>query len=104
MTPDEIAKVAKIGATLYWLGGNCPVQGEGEVDGHAFYFRARGNEWQFHVAMTDEQIFHDDVFYHEQEYGDEEYAAGWMPVADAGDFIVDAIQMFRAHILEQQHG
>jgi hypothetical protein len=31
------------------LGGACPVEGEGVVDGHAWYFRARGESWAFEV-------------------------------------------------------
>jgi len=72
----ERAKVASAGATLDGLGGYTPVQGRGEVDGHRFYFRARGAEWQFHVALTDELIFHDDLFFHEQDYGEWPVAGG----------------------------
>jgi hypothetical protein len=35
------------------LGGMCPVQGEGTVDGFPFYFRARGASWSFSVADKD---------------------------------------------------
>ena len=33
-----------------WIGGYCPVQAEGRVDGHAFYFRSRGERWSFEIG------------------------------------------------------
>jgi hypothetical protein len=36
-----------------WSGsiyGNYPVQGEGRVDGHAWYFRARGAAWSMEIV------------------------------------------------------
>lgn len=86
------------GVDLDWLGGNCPVQAEGSVDGKRFYFRARGEEWQFHVAATDADIFDNDLFYHEQDYGDGPFAAGWMPVDEAVGFIRQGIAMYRASL------
>lgn len=42
-----------------WSGemtcGACPVQIEGEVDGMAFYFRARHGEWSMGIAATAER-------------------------------------------------
>ncbi len=32
------------------LGGACPVQAEGTIDGHPFYFRFRGDEWSLTIA------------------------------------------------------
>jgi len=92
LTSEQIAQ----GWNIDWLGGNCPVQAEGTVDGHAFYFRARGNSWQFHVARCQSEIFDRDVFYHEQDYGDGPFDAGWMPEDEARGFIAEAIALFRA--------
>ncbi|HZD70760.1 MAG TPA: hypothetical protein VFA45_18245 [Actinomycetes bacterium] len=36
------------------LGGYAPVQGEGIVDGHAWYFRARWAGWSFLIAAPAE--------------------------------------------------
>lgn len=33
--------------SIDYLGGNCPVQAEGTINGMPFYFRARGNMWSF---------------------------------------------------------
>ncbi|MBF5091959.1 hypothetical protein F1640_18565 [Novosphingobium sp. NBM11] len=93
--PAALAEFDATGATLDTIGGNCPVQAEGDVDGHRFYFRARGAAWQFHVARTDDEIFSNPVFYREEGYG--EYPqAGWMPEHEAIGFIVDSIAQFRA--------
>lgn len=35
---------------IEWLGGNCPVQSEGTVDGKPFYFRARGEHWSMGIG------------------------------------------------------
>ncbi|UJR81439.1 hypothetical protein [Sandaracinus amylolyticus] len=34
------------------VGGACPVQGEGDVDGLPMYFRARGEGWSLRIAAT----------------------------------------------------
>lgn len=93
--PAAMAAFQETGATLKMIGGNCPVQAKGFVDGHAFYFRARGDSWQFHVAPTSDLIFDADVFYICRDYG-EFPDAGWMPRHEALGFIVQAIGEFRA--------
>jgi hypothetical protein len=35
---------------VHHLGGLCPVQAEGTVNGHRFFFRARGARWRMYVA------------------------------------------------------
>jgi len=85
------------GLIIDLIGGNCPVQAEGTVDGYAFYFRARGERWQFHVAPDDALIFSDqEVFYLEEPYGDGPFDAGWMEVHEAEAFIRKAADAFRA--------
>ena len=32
------------------IGGSCPCQAEGEMDGHPFYFRARYGKWTLMVV------------------------------------------------------
>ena len=77
--------------TLERIGGNCPVQADGTFDGNAFYFRARGDSWQFHVAPTQDEIFGDtELFYIERDYGDGPFDAGWMPENEALGFIAQA--------------
>lgn len=43
------------GLVIRWLGGSCPVQGEGTVDGREWYFRARGQHWSFEVYSSPEE-------------------------------------------------
>jgi hypothetical protein len=38
------------------FGGACPIQGNGTLDGHPCYYRARGREWTFHVWDRDAAI------------------------------------------------
>jgi hypothetical protein len=88
------AAVAAAGITIHAEGGNCPVQIEGTFDGFAFYFRARGSHWEFHVFPAGGKMFDDDVWEHDQEYG-KWPAAGWMPLPEALGFVVDAVNLFR---------
>lgn len=92
-----------IGAELTMFGGNCPVQAEGKVDGNYFYFRARGDEWQFHVARTNEEIFSKPIFYKEQEFGTG-FDASWMDAETALDFITESIAEYRAKAIEARQG
>jgi len=80
------------------LGGNCPVQGEGSVDGQPFYFRARGNRWTFSVGPNPVAVLCGDAkgFHYEEAYKpDEEYAAGWMDEDEARRFIEQAAAEYR---------
>lgn len=66
------------------IGGNCPVQAEGTIDGVPFYFRARGRRWSMGIGG-------DPVG--EPEWlcqcswgdgpGDNRFAAGWMSEVEA---------------------
>lgn len=60
-----------MGIDVKYIGGNCPLQSEGTFDGFAYYFRARGACFQFHVAPDADKIFEScELFYHEQQYGE----------------------------------
>jgi hypothetical protein len=73
------------------LGGNCPVQAEGMVDGKPFYFRARGGHWS--MGIGGEVVLSPEWRYGEP-YGDKEFAAGWMPQHEALGFIAKAIALY----------
>ena len=75
------------------LGGKCPVQAEGTIDGKDFYFRARGNRWS--IGIGGEPVG-DPEWYHDQPYGDEPFAAGWMDESEAVDFIKEASLLYQA--------
>jgi hypothetical protein len=89
-------RVTATGAKIFTHGGNCPVQIEGEVDGKAFYFRARGQHWQFHVADREGLIFDKPLLFIDRLYNDEPYEAGWMPLHEAMGFVVEGIGIYRA--------
>lgn len=76
--PEELPA----GMILDWCNGFCPVQAEGTVDGRAFYFRARGEHWQFHVSKDATHRFVNDLFYCDIEWPEGPYMAGWMSPID----------------------
>ena len=89
------------------ISGACPIQAEGYIDNHPFYFRARGDMWQIGLAAPGQT--HDDAvmmtivdelppgcWYYDEDYGDGPYDAGWMPVREALGFIEQAAIRFRA--------
>ena len=60
------------------IGGNCPVQSEGKWYGRPYYFRARGDRMQMHIAVnSDTEALDDDAWYYEEDFGDGPYDAGW---------------------------
>lgn len=72
------------------IGGNCPVQAEGLIDGFGFHFRARGARWSVEVYNGG-----NDPWITTQKYSDEPYAAGWMTEDEARAFIEKAAEWFR---------
>lgn len=99
--PAAEARVESLGFDIDSIGGNCPVQAYGTVDGKRFYFRARYDEWQFHVADTDDQIFDAPSFYIERPYG-AAFEAGWMPKHEAIGFICDSVEEYRAILAHEE--
>jgi hypothetical protein len=76
---------------ISWLGGNCPVQAEGTVNGEPFYFRARGARWSMEIGGAPS----DGVAEWQYTEGYQEWpAAGWMPEAEARDFIAKAAALW----------
>ena len=90
------------------LGGNCPVQAEGScLEGHRFYFRARGDQLQMTITRekTGEHPLTwwpnpDAVWYYSQRYGGG-YAAGWVGEDVAGRFIAWAVDKFEMDVLKR---
>lgn len=81
--------------TIEYLGGNCPVQAEGCVDGHSFYFRARGEHWSLSVSKAPggDAMAEDAWFY--REYFDEWPNAGWMEKDEAREKLLQACERWR---------
>jgi len=65
------------------LGGQCPVQAEGTIDGIPFYFRARGARWSFSVGPFSNRT---PDWVHEEDFGTG-FDAGWMTPEEAVEAI-----------------
>lgn len=83
------------GVTVDEFNGWCPVQGRGSIDSRRWYFRARGEHFQFHVAKADDHLFHNDVFYCDLEWPGEPFTAGWMSPADAIKCLQLVVSLYR---------
>jgi len=82
---------------LLSIGGNCPVQAEGTIDGHPWYFRARTVELEFNVwqdKAAQNADWFSPIFTHEEAYGVERGDAGWIPQNLALEFVFRAAQLF----------
>lgn len=106
MNAEQVALAHAAGIHFDFIGGNCPVQAEGSFDGLRFYFRARGQHWQFHVALHDYDIMENDLVrvvrpYVPTDGGSPQFAAGWMPVAEAVAFIIAEVAAFRTWAAEK---
>ena len=76
-----------------------PVQVEGTIAQHAFYFRARHEEWSFSVALSPEVdpadiCFPSQGFFREASYGSSRFAASYMPLEEARQIVVDCARDF----------
>lgn len=80
--------------SVEYIGGNCPVQAEGTIGGVEFYFRARGVHWSMSIGGPDVVLSPD--WYHQEEWGDGPFAAGWMPEDVAREMMRKAFAMYRA--------
>ena len=80
------------GVDILWLGGNCPVQAEGTVDGKKFYFRSRGEAWSMDIGGDDPCAKSE--WSYEEDYG-EWPEAGWITPEQAREFIAKAVALYR---------
>lgn len=78
------------------LGGNCPVQGEGTVDGLPWYFRARGCHWTIDVASTPDgdPVEEGDAFHAGGSWG-WGFDASWMEREHAIEIVTAMLVAFR---------
>ena len=99
---DDTIEVPELELCGHFTTHAAPVQAEGTVAGHAFYFRSRHEEWSFAVALSPEidpadVCFPDQGFYREAPYGaTRSFAASYMPLEKARQIITDcATEFFR---------
>ena len=73
------------------ISGNCPVQGDGTIDGVPWYFRARFEHWSMSIGPDPVGISCGEKhgWYREEAWGDGEYDAGYMPRDTAKQIIRD---------------
>ena len=80
---------------VHMIGGNCPVQAEGTIDGEPFYFRARGNAWSIGIGGRCPIVRPD--WSCREAYGEDAFAAGWMSEDEARSFIFQAAERYRSN-------
>jgi hypothetical protein len=73
------------------IGGNCPVQADGTINGVEFYFRARGSRWSIGIGGD---VVGAPNWYYGEPYGDGPYDAGWMTEGEARAFIDKAAKLY----------
>jgi hypothetical protein len=89
-----------------WIGGYCPLQAEGTIDGNHFYFRAKGTRWEFAIdeigndavdiiAFTDRPGFKlSEQWIDKNHPGDINFSAGYMPESVAKQIIEDCAKKY----------
>jgi hypothetical protein len=88
------------------VSGMCPVQGEGELDGKPWYFRARYEHWTFTLAEAEgnphgvRSLFHEAALESgwniERAWPFGQYSAGYMPVKAALAIVRACARMYWA--------
>ena len=86
-----LAVLKSVGATVSMMGGQCPFQAEGTIDGEPFYFRARGAHWRMGIGGDPVSS---PAWSVEGEYGTS-FEAGWMTAVEAASFMRDAVSQWR---------
>lgn len=99
---ETVAAVPIEGVEINSLGGYCPCQGEGTVDGLPFYFRARHEHWQLWIADEPGADPLDVTWegaagwYTCEEWGDGPYMAGYMEPDQAVEILRTEFARYRA--------
>lgn len=75
------------------IGGYCPVQAEGTVNGQEFYFRARHAHWRMNIGGD---VVANPAWSYSEPYGDGPHDAGWMEESEARAFIAKAANLWLA--------
>jgi len=90
--PSQVEATSDVASlVIEQIYGNCPVQAEGKIDGKSFYFRSRGSSWSLSVGGD---LVSNPEWQYIEDYGEDEFSAGWMPEDEARDFIEKAAGLF----------
>lgn len=90
-SPEKPNTPESIEVLIEEIGGYCPVQAEGTIDGERFYFRARGSRWS--IGIGGEPVGEPKWDY-EEPYGSD-FEAGWMDLEEAKSFILKSARMWK---------
>jgi len=85
------------GIVIREIGGMCPVQGEGTVDGKEFYFRSRGSSWSMSIGGSN--VVAKPEWHYSEEYGAWP-DAGYISEDEARSFVLKAVGLYRAEGLD----
>lgn len=75
--------------------GTCPVQGEGYIQGHPWYFRARHKHWSLEVSYQVGNLIESDSW----SIGNEYDGASHMPHEEAVRLIEHGLAVFTFEVL-----
>ena len=100
--PDDCYKLAEGIFVVSSIPG-VPVEYSGVVDDMCFYFKSRGETWQFSIAKSrDECLFIEPLasdsnvqFVCMGRYSEEPFSAGYMPIQQAEELICQCVQTWR---------
>ena len=101
---DPKAEDCEIKTVSGHIFGNCPVQAEGKIGANPFYFRARHDEWEFHVGLPGNEYVGEvvdgkylsrweEIFCRSAAYGTG-FDASWMAKRTAKEIILDCVEEF----------
>lgn len=90
--PKRSERLQELHINIRNAGGVCPVQIEGHIKGKPFYFRARGEHWSIGIGV---EPIGSPQWYRKEYYG-EFPEAGWMPMHEAYDFLIDSAKRWIA--------
>ncbi|KQV78184.1 hypothetical protein [Rhizobium sp. Root1220] len=81
--------------TLHELAGYCPVQGQGDLEGQYWYFRARGSKWRFELGGNENFTKAPSWWHGEYWPSVDGFAAGYLTDEDAIGCILKAVELYQ---------
>lgn len=76
-----------------YIGGVCPIQAEGTINGEPFYFRSRHQHWSLCIGENASLGSYSKLnkYYKKAKWGEGLHSAGFMNIKDAKTIIKDTI-------------